>query len=139
MIAHTMPTIVVRGVGVQGAQGVAGLGEFTMTAATSIHAGWAVAMDSAGDAYHPDRDVPSDSDRVIGVAKDDAMTGEPVRVVTLGPLVVGAWIADGPLYVDDDGSLTSTPPADRWQVQAAVAISATELFVDIKPAIVLNP
>lgn len=138
MTAHTMPTIVVRGVGVQGAQGVAGVAEFTMTAASQIHAGWAVAMDSDGDAYHPDRDVPTDADRVVGVAKDDSMTGEPVRVVTLGPLVTGSW-TQGPLYVDDDGSLTSTPPADRWQVQAAVAISATELFVDIKPAIVLNP
>lgn len=138
MGTYTVPTIVVRGVGVQGAAGAAGVAEFRMTAATTIHAAHAVAIDDQGRAYHPDRDVPSDADRVMGVAAEDALAGEPVRVITLGPLAAGSW-TEGPLYVDDDGSLTSTPPADRWQIQAAVASSPTELFVDIKPPIILAP
>lgn len=139
MVAFSAPTIVVRGPGVQGAPGAAGVARLRMTAATTIHAGWAVAMDDQGMAYHPSRTVLADADRVIAVAAQAALAGELLDVVTLGPLTVGSWTSGTPLFVNGDGSLTSAPSSGLWQVQVAVATSSTELFVDIKPAIILHP
>lgn len=130
--------------GIQGPQGIPGPpgdgeggggGSFLVEAAQTIQGGRAVALDADGRAFHPDRLLASDGDRVVGVSAYSALTGEEFQVVTHGRLEVGTTWDEGPLYVGDNGVLEPTPPTTGWHLQVAVALSATELFVDLKQPI----
>lgn len=124
--------------GAAGPAGPPGPGfQLTLVARENIPAYSAVAIDSTGKGYLPDKDVIADANRVAGVATTSALTGESFVVLTDGTLLqAGTWTM-GPLYVGDNGALTSTPPAAVYQLQMGTAVTTGEVLVRPQFPIVL--
>lgn len=84
-----------------------------------------------------DKDSLGQQDRVIGVTKTSAAAaGETVKVVTSGNMVDPSFsFTPGPIWLSNSGLLTQVRPTSGLVVQIAVAISATQIEVNIQMAI----
>lgn len=133
MVLTDFDTIVINdAVGAQGPTH-----QVTLVARENIPAFAVVAIDSAGLAYLPDKDVLADAPRIAGVATTSALTGETFVVLLDGTLLqAGTWTM-GPLYVGDNGVLTSTPPAALYQLQIGTAVTTSEVLIRPQIPIVL--
>lgn len=117
--------------GPQGPPGPAGSGaggELLLTAAQNIPARHVVAINGDGLAYIPDRDTPSDANRVAGVSAVAALAGEQFTVVVDGVLEGGPWPV-GALFLGDSGALTADPSGGSFQLQVGVAVTSTRILI----------
>lgn len=120
-----------------GPAGPAGGGQpaITLTAGEAISVAEVVYVASDGQAW---KSSSSDADKIwrtIGVASSNALTGEVVEVIQDGLLTIGTPFTPGPLFLDVDGSLTSSPSTGIAQVHVADALETTTLAVRVDPAI----
>lgn len=65
--------------------------------------------------------------------------GGQVTVQTYGPMEEPSWTwtPDAPIFVGLAGALTQTRPTSGFVLEIATALSATMIFIDPKPPIVL--
>jgi hypothetical protein len=133
---QTSSTVEMTTRGPQGIPGEAEGATFTATAATTLHGRRAVAVNDAGQLYHPDTSTPTDAPRVVGIAVTAANNGADALVRVGGQMTDSGWAwTGGPVFVGPSGHLTQTPAPDGWLLQVARAISPTTLIVDVDDAI----
>lgn len=90
-----------------------------------------------GGVAYPDRTVAADGPLVLGITETSALAGQDVRVRYEGSMVEVSWAWTlGPVFVGDAGNLTQAPSASGWIRQVGVALSATELWIDLQPAMI---
>ena len=110
-----------------------------MTAGESLSALRAVTVGSDGRVIYADvMDVATRN--VIGVTETAAAEDATVRIRHQHHLTDSSWswTPGQPVYVGAGGVLTQTPPSATYIVHVGVAISATSIFIDIQPPIILQ-
>jgi hypothetical protein len=76
---------------------------------------------------------------VIGITLNAAVDGDPVSLAVVGEVDEPSFtFSPGPIYFDSIGRLTQVPPVSGFIQQIAVALSATQIVVQIGPPVVLG-
>ena len=91
------------------------------------------------EAVHADKDTAGHRGLVRGITTGAVASGGTARIQVYGPMAEPSWTwtPGQPIYVGSNGVLAQTVPTTGWLQQVAVADSATKIFVDIQPIIVL--
>lgn len=94
----------------------------------------------AGEAVHADHATPAHRGLVRGITTGAVSEGDVARVQVFGPMreVSWSWTPGLPIYVGANGALTQTAPTSGWLQRIAVADTATQIFIDPQPIIVLS-
>lgn len=123
--------------GETGEQGPIGLtgGRITREAGEPIPSLHVVLQGPDGRAYLASSSEPDSIFAVLGVAEHNAVAGELLTVVQTGVLTAGSPFPVGPLFLDEDGSLTPDPNSGSVQLHAADAVAAEVINVRLEPAI----
>lgn len=108
------------------------------TAGDTLSGHKAVAIVS-GEAVHADKDNAAHRGLVRGVTTGAVIDGEIALIQTYGPMLEPSWTwtPNQPIYCGTNGTLTQTVPTSGWLQQIATADTATLIFIDPKPVIVL--
>lgn len=111
-------------------------GEVTFVAGADLNAFLLVRLDANTQAIAADQSL---SGSVLGVTLASALQGEAVAMRIFGPVSNPAWswTPGGSLFLGSSGAMTQTPPTSGYLVAVGSAISATEAFINIEPAIQL--
>lgn len=120
--------------GPQGPIGKTG-GRLDALAGENIPAFHVVRQAADGKFYLASSLDPDDVWAIVGVAEHNAVAGEVLTTVQNGELLVGSPFPLGPLFLDEDGSLTPDPNTGSVQLRVADAVSATTINVRLEPAI----
>lgn len=115
-------------------------GSFQSTAVGNITSNTVVAATSGG-VLNPSLATPTEVPAIVGVAFTSATSGNPITVMTKGQITdaLWSWTPGLPLYCGvAGGALTQTAPTSGAVVQVGVALSATEINVQIGMAYLLN-
>lgn len=135
--------------GPQGPQGLTGAAgppgadgaapEITAVAAENLSAGRAVIMAGGQIAYFQPSE-PSHLGRVIGITKTSALSGANVTVQTGGIATDASFTfdADTPIFIGDDGELQTAPPSTGIVHNIGVALSGTQILLNINFSIIQN-
>lgn len=130
--------------GEDGTPGVDGLdgsssGDTEATAASAIGGGRVVRSVGAGEVDIADSSDTSHAGFVVGITLGAAILGDPITFRTTGGLTDGAFaFSPGPVYFNSSGVLTQVAPAVGFIQQVAVALSATEIVVQIGIPLVIS-
>jgi hypothetical protein len=75
--------------------------------------------------------------KVIGITKNSATTGQDVTIATSGGELTGlaALTVGGKVYLSTSGAITQTVPSNGFIIQLGVALTATTVSVNITSAI----
>ena len=92
---------------------------------------------STGDkTYYADAEIEAHAGHVLGVTDETNTQGLGVDVIVSGTMREVAWNwGDGPIYLGSNGNLTQSPSATGFIIQIGVAISDTEMFVNVQQPI----
>lgn len=128
--------------GLQGDQGEPGLSgvQATYTADGALSGHRVVRASGAGAVAYADSANVAHATTVLGITTGAAADGDPVTIQAGGPISEPswAWTPDQPVYCGGNGQLTQVAPVAGFVLVVGVAVSATEIFVGIKQAIVIN-
>lgn len=99
-----------------------------------------IAVSESGCDYADQQDA-SHCDRVIGMTTNAAAQNDICVIAGSGEDITyssWSWQVNEPVFVGSNGLLTQTPPSTGFHQQFAVALTATTLYIDIHPAILLE-
>lgn len=92
-----------------------------------------------GSAYLADASISGDEDLVVGITLGAANAGSNVTYQFGSTIQDNSWTwVEGPVYLGTNGQLTQSLSGLAFMQQIGVALSATELLIDIEQAIILN-
>ena len=102
--------------------------------------GHRVVTRSLGVIYHADKDNLSHQTQILGMSLNAGLISTNINIITMGYVLEPSWswTPDKPLFLDNNGSMTETPPTTGFLIQVAQSISATEVWIDIKMGITLG-
>ena len=120
--------------GTQGPPGPAGLpggSSVTYPAGENLSAGRVVIIDG-GEAYYFQPSDPTHSGRAFGITASSATAGNNVSVQVIGEATDSSFsaFADVPLYVIDDGELSTTWPATGLIQKAGLGTGTNKVKID---------
>lgn len=132
-----MVDLVVTAANVQ--PGATGASQTTGTAGAAITAGQVVYLDSATSTYKLAKANVVAASAPVGIALNSAATGQPVTVLTAGPITAGATLAPGiGYYLSPTNAGGICPVADlatgSYPSFLGFATSATSLAVKVQQA-----
>jgi len=118
--------------------GSSSVGVVTLLAGQNINAYQAVAVHGDGQAYVADAGTVADADRFVGVAVTSAGSGNYVQVQQVGLVVNNGFLftPGETVFLGLAGALVQTPGAGAFELPLGVALSASELTVQIGLAII---
>ena len=121
--------------GDKGDTGESGAVASTLIAGETMNSTVPAMLDGSGTVFIADNTNPAHAGLVIGITAQAATIGNVIDINQGGKLssVTWTWVA-GPIYVGA-GVLTQTLPVTGFIQQVAVALSATEIIVDVQMAI----
>lgn len=110
----------------------------TLTCGANVNAFQGVVVLSDGLAYPADQGTATHAGKFVGVAETSATTGNTIRIRQAGVLNnLGFLFTPGNrIYVGSSGALIQTVPTGLYEQPVGVALSASDLEVDIGPVIV---
>jgi hypothetical protein len=110
-----------------------------LTAGPALSGHKAIAL-VAGVAVHADQSNPAHRGLVRGISTGAVASGATLNAQVYGRMYEPswAWTPDLPIYVGANGALTQTRPTSGWLQRLAIADSATLIFIDPQPPIVLG-
>jgi len=110
------------------------------TAAASLGGQRVVRVTTGGEVNYADSATTGHAKSVLGITAGAASSGASVRVLTYGTLVDPSFSFTplAPIYVGSSGTLTQTAPTSGFVQQVAVAVTATTIFVDLLPSLILS-
>ena len=87
--------------------------------------------------YYADKDNATHIDKVTGITTGAVSNGAKVTATIFGIMTDASWNWDvnKSIYLGNNGLLTQTVPSTGFILQVATVISATKIFVNLKPAI----
>ncbi|MBF0402179.1 MAG: hypothetical protein HQL90_15610 [Magnetococcales bacterium] len=100
-----------------------------------------VILNQQGKLLHADHTIPDHAGRIVGLTLTSGVAGATVIVCRFGLVVDPAWQWDAAkprLFLSSNGTLTQTVPTTGFVCVVGHCISATQLFIDIQPAINLT-
>ena len=101
-----------------------------------------VVLDDNGYPEYADNSVRSHANRVVGISTTSALSGETLRIQHSGGITDPSFnFTVGPLFVGENGFLTSTPPDGTnatFSQLVGIATSPTELTMNLLTAYFLN-
>ena len=124
----------------QGADGT-GTGTTTVDAIAdgTLSGHRAVRVTTSGKVGYVDSTDATQAGEVIGITLNAAVDGDPVSLAVVGEVDEPSFtFSPGPIYFDSIGRLTQVPPVSGFIQQIAVALSATQIVVQIGPPVVLG-
>jgi len=121
--------------GPKGLPGSAGAIYVQVLAGETLNSSLPVALDSAGFVIRANNNNPDHAAKVIGITASAAVLGSEVSVSQSGKLSNVTWTWNpGVIYVGNGVLIQTIPPTGFIQI-VAVAISATEIIIGVKPPI----
>lgn len=109
--------------------------KFCRNAGATIVAHRAVVVIS-DEVFHFDPSNTAHLGKVVGLSRNSAILGDPVVIVTDNEIATGLALTDGAKYFGGAaGSITTTPPATDISQVVGIALSTSELFVDVQKSI----
>lgn len=125
--------------GTPGSGGGGASGFFTTANAAEALGGQRVVYASAlGSVSHADSGNVAQVGLVVGVTTGAVVMGDDVLIQTAGPMTDPSFaFSPGPVYFDSNGVLTQTLPVAGFIQQVALALSNTEIEIQLNPALVL--
>lgn len=125
-----------------GPQGPAGqssdtISGYTSSAALSGHR--MVALDNSQQLVYASNLDLSQAERILGMTLGATNPGDSVTVIRSGEVTEPSWnwTLGQPIFLNQSGLLTQTPPASGFLIHVAFPITSTRVFVDIKQALIL--
>jgi len=105
----------------------------TLLCGENVNAYQAVAVRSDGLAYKADAGTVADASRFVGVAITSATAGNSIQVQQEGVLVNNGFLftAGEAVFLGAAGALVQTPNAGAFELPLGVALSSSELAVQI--------
>lgn len=102
--------------------------------------GHRVIRNSNGSARLADASTVGHGAGILGITTGAASSGDEATIQVYGPLTDPAWTwTPGlPIYCGAAGVLTQTPPAEGFLRQVAIAETATRIFIDLQPLLILT-
>lgn len=94
-----------------------------------------VSVDDAGLAIYASASNAS-ARTVQGLSENAAIVGDLVQMVTTGvaDYPPGGLVAHEPIFLGENGLMTTTAPTSGWLRQVGVALTSTTMAVEIGPA-----
>lgn len=121
--------------GPAGPAGVSGDGYVVLIAGSAL-GGHRAVIDNVTYADHSNS---LHAGKVIGITTGSSTTGNPVTIQSGGKLNGFTGLSLGPVYLSTNGTLTQTAPTSGFIQQLGVAVSATEIMIQIHmPIMLLN-
>ncbi|MBF0162755.1 MAG: hypothetical protein HQL88_10765 [Magnetococcales bacterium] len=120
---------------------VSNAAQLLMQAGAQLGGQRVVCLDDQGRVIHADHTVAAHSGRICGITLGSAAMGETVIVCRFGLLEDSAWQWDlnkSRLFLSTNGTLTQSVPTTGFLCVVGYCLSATQLFVDVQPAITLG-
>lgn len=98
-----------------------------------------VYSDFTGEVFVASNTGSYDEARVLGVALTAFTSGNNVEILTYGFLMDLSFnfTANDELYLDSLGNISTTVPLTGHRVPVGYALSATEIFIDIREIVIL--
>lgn len=95
----------------------------------------------AGELVYADNTDPIDSVLAFGMTLHAASAGTLVGIITSGFVEESSWTwtPDGVIYLSVNGLMTQVVPTTGFVLPVGKAISATKMYFDIQPPILLEP
>lgn len=108
-------------------------GALTLTAGQNINAFQGIAVRGDGLAYIADAGTVADAGRFVGISVTSATTGNPVQFQQNGIINNNGFLftPGETVYLGLSGALVQTPGTGLFELPVGVAISASELAVEI--------
>lgn len=107
-----------------------------LPAGESIH-GRRVVFVEGGEAFHPSLLAESHATACAGISLNAASASETVNVRQRGRIEDSGWSwAPGPIFCDEGGILTQTPPASGWSLIVGRSVSPTVVDVGLQLPII---
>lgn len=94
--------------------------------------------DGFGNAVYADSSNVAHRGRCLGITQGAAVNGDPVFIQVAGVMTEGSWNwAVGEVYLGANGLLTQQVPTNGFTQVIAIALSPTQIAVNIQPTILL--
>lgn len=93
-----------------------------------------------GTVIHADHDdINLANDHLLGVSSNAAAAGDPVAVVTYGPLEELSWTWDTTklLFLGSNGAIVQVQPVTGFSAQIGFPLTTTKIFVSLQRPILL--
>jgi hypothetical protein len=121
--------------------GVSSSGDLVKPAAIALSGHKVVYISSAGANYASSRDIATRG-LAVGITVGASALGGNSTIRTNGEIIEPswAWTPAQPVFLGQDGALSQSGPAppDLFSQIVGIAISATSIYVNIQPPIVLG-
>jgi hypothetical protein len=118
--------------GIQGLPGSGGSGFMSLNAGENLNATLPIVIDGLNNAFLADNTNPAHLGRVTGVSLSSALITAAISVAQIGKIANNSWTwSAGPIYVGA-GALTQTIPASGFIQIVAIALSATEIIINVQ-------
>lgn len=122
--------------GPQGSPGASGSTVIEVIAGEALGGGRAV-VQKGEEAFYSDSNTIADINKVLGITTNAAVLGAIVNVQTGGELNDPSWNwNEGPIYNGLNGVLTQIAPITGFTLQVAVALSSTDILVNVHQGII---
>lgn len=124
--------------GVSGTNGAEAL--ITRAAVSALGGHRVVVHTDDGAVTYADHTNLLHADLVLGLTMEAAASGAAIRVLAGGEITEPSWAWDitTPIYLGTNGLLTQTPPVTGFLQQVAIPLSATSIYWQPQPAILLE-
>lgn len=107
-----------------------------LPAGEAIH-GRRVVFVEGGEAFHPSLLAESHATACVGISLNAASASEAVNVRQRGRIEDSGWSwTPGPIFCDEGGILTQTPPASGWSLIVGRSVSPTVVDVGLQLPII---
>jgi hypothetical protein len=125
-------------IGIQGPAGPAGDGTVKYIAGENL-SGHRLVYANNDKLYYADSSNLIHANRILGITTGAASINQAATIVTYGELTEPTWNWDiiKPIYAGISGNLTQTTSSTGFIQIVATAITATKIFINIKPAIII--
>jgi hypothetical protein len=106
----------------------------------AVGGGRVVVPTTSGKVGYADKSIAAHANKIVGITRNAASDGASIFVQYTGKMQDSGWtwITNNPIFCGLTGILTQTVPTSGWVTQVAVALSPTEIIVEIKPTLVLS-
>lgn len=77
--------------------------------------------------------------RPVGIVKTAALLNDPITIVTFGEFSDSSFLfaANETLFLNIDGSITTTPPSSGYVVELGFGLGSGKIFINIKQQIII--
>lgn len=101
--------------------------------------GHRVVRNSSGSVRLADAATAGHGAGILGITTGAASSGDEATVQVYGPLTepTWTWTPNLPVYCGASGVLTQSAPDDGFVRQVAIAETATRIFIDLQPLLIL--